>query len=471
MKKKILGAACIALFAYGLSFADTVSLTLDQAVEYAMKNNRTLKSNDIDLAIKERAAKYSWNVFIPTVSVSGTMSRANEYNPSSKASGQMMSSMMGMISSLHPDIPITIPSVKDDYDEEKDRWTPVGSLNVSLNLSLSYIYKMKAAKADYEAGKITWEQSQNETIVSIKKLFYGLLLQQESLKIDKASLENKRQRMVQAETNFRNGAIPRLSLLQTQVDYQNTKPNVETAEQSLNQQLDTFAFLLGMPVGKDTIILDGSIEPTFVDVSSENLIDQYRSNSLAIKGVEANIDVLKLNLQTLNMAAWTPALALSFTSTPAYIGSDKSDWLKDIGDRDKWYDSGTLSFTLAFNVTNLLPWSTNRQQAQDLQANIDKLNLTLETVKENYKLEVRQAVDKLEQARTKIESMTRNITLAQEAYDATYRNYRNGMTELLDLRDSETSLNQAKLGLLNQKFEYISALLDLETKLNTKLTQ
>ena len=201
------------------------------------------------------------------------------------------------------------------------------------------------------------------------------------------------------------------------------------------------------------------------------MIDQYRSNSLAIKGVEANIDVLKLNLQTLNMAAWTPALALSFTSTPAYIGSDKSDWLKDIGDRDKWYDSGTLSFTLAFNVTNLLPWSTNRQQAQDLQANIDKLNLTLETVKENYKLEVRQAVDKLEQARTKIESMTRNITLAQEAYEATYRNYRNGMTELLDLRDSETSLNQAKLGLLNQKFEYISALLDLETKLNTKLTQ
>jgi outer membrane protein TolC len=171
------------------------------------------------------------------------------------------------------------------------------------------------------------------------------------------------------------------------------------------------------------------------------------------------------------MAAWTPDLSLNFSATPAYIGTDHADWIKDIGDRDKWYDSGSLSFTLAFNLANLLPWSANRQQAKDLQANIDKLNLTLDTVKENYKLEVRQAVDKLVQAKDKIDSMTRNIALAQEAYDVTYRNYRNGMTELLDLRDSETSLNQAKLGLLNQKFEYISALLDLETKLNTTLSK
>lgn len=470
MKKTVLGTVCLAFFACMAAGADTISLTLDQAVEYALKNNRTLKSNDIDLAIKERAAKYSWNVLIPSVTVAGTMSRANEYSPSSSASAQMMAGTMGLISELHG-IELSTPSVPTDFDDEKDRWTPVGSLNVSLNLSLSYIYTMRAAKANYEAGKITWEQSQKETIASIKKLFYGLLLQQESLNIDKASLENKRQRMEQAETNFRNGTIPRLSLLQTQVDYENTKPNVETAEQSLRQQLDTFAFLLGMPVGEDTIVIDGSIEPSFIDVSAQDLIERYGAESLDVKNVESNIDALKMNLQALNMAAWTPALSLGFSANPAYIGADKSDWIKDIGDDDKWYDSGSLSFTLAFNVTNLLPWSANRQQAQDVKANIEKLNLARETVKENYKLEVRQAVDKLAQARDKIDAMARNIALAQEAYDATYRNYRNGMTELLDLRDSETSLNQAKLGLLNQKFEYISALLDLETKLNTTLTK
>ena len=45
------------------------------------------------------------------------------------------------------------------------------------------------------------------------------------------------------------------------------------------------------------------------------------------------------------------------------------------------------------------------------------------------------------------------------------------MTELLDLRDAEESLNKAKLGLLNQKYSYISALMDLENTLNTPLAE
>ena len=67
--------------------------------------------------------------------------------------------------------------------------------------------------------------------------------------------------------------------------------------------------------------------------------------------------------------------------------------------------------------------------------------------------------------------MGRNITLAQRAYDATLKAYRSGTTELLDLRDAESSLNQAKLGQMSQKYNYITALLDLENTLNTKLTK
>lgn len=51
------------------------------------------------------------------------------------------------------------------------------------------------------------------------------------------------------------------------------------------------------------------------------------------------------------------------------------------------------------------------------------------------------------------------------------KSYRNGTTELLDLRDAENSLNQAKLGQLNQKMNYINALMDLENTLNTNLSK
>lgn len=488
---KLATAICLAAFTGSLAFSQKASapeatgsqseqkeeiqatkITLEEAIEYAKKNSRTLKSNDIDLEIKARAADNAWNVLLPKVQLSGTMSRSSEYSPSNYATSKAFGSIFS--ASSDPVLKAAgaqMMNTSTDYADEEARWAVVGSANVSWNFSLAYIQQIKATKAGYEAGKISWEQSQNETIMNIKKLFYALLLQQENLKIQKETLENARQRMNQAAVNYKNGTVPELTVLQTQVNYQNTKPDVDSAEQALVQQLDTFAFLLGMPVGTK-IELSGTIEPVYVDVDVDSLIKKYGSNDLTIRSLQNNLEVLKLNQKALNLSTWTPALALNYSWQPAYIGSDGAfHFYKGIGKDEEWYDSGSLSLTLAWNITNMLPWSANRQQEKDLSANISKIELSMETLKENQKVSVRKAVDTLNQAKAQIDAMGRSVTLAQRAYNQMYRTYRNGMTELLDLRDSESALNKAKLGLLNQKFQYISALMDLENTLNTNLTE
>ncbi|MDE6068703.1 MAG: TolC family protein, partial [Treponemataceae bacterium] len=345
--------------------------------------------------------------------------------------------------------------------EEKYHWALVGNINAQLNLSLAYIYSIRAAKAGYEGGKITWEQSQKQTIMNIKKLFYGLLLQQESLEIQRMSLENARQRAAQAQINFNNGRIPQLQFFNAQVTYENQRPEVETAERSFNQQLDTFAFLIGMPVGTK-IELSGSIEPEYVNVTAEELLEKYGEKNLDLRALQNNIDILNMNLKALNLSSYTPALVLSYGYQPT------GTWWS--GDLD-FADQGSLSITLAFNITNMLPWSANRQQAQDLKDNISKLNLTMETLTENQKVQVRKAVDTLNQAREQIDSMGRTVELAQRSYDMSVSSFNNGRMELLDVRDAQTQLNQAMLGQLNQKFNYISALMDLEYELNSDLSE
>ena len=345
--------------------------------------------------------------------------------------------------------------------EEKYHWALVGNINAQLNLSLAYIYSIRASKAGYEGGKITWEQSQKQTIMNIKKLFYGLLLQQESLEIQRMSLENARQRAAQAQINFNNGRIPQLQFFNAQVTYENQRPEVETAERSFNQQLDTFAFLIGMPVGTK-IELSGSIEPEYVNVTTEELLEKYGEKNLDLRALQNNIDILNMNLKALNLSSYTPALVLSYGYQPT------GTWWS--GDLD-FADQGSLSITLAFNITNMLPWSANRQQAQDLKDNISKLNLTMETLTENQKVQVRKAVDTLNQAREQIDSMGRTVELAQRSYDMSVSSFNNGRMELLDVRDAQTQLNQAMLGQLNQKFNYISALMDLEYELNSDLSE
>ncbi len=450
--------------------SEKVTLTVQQAVDYAIEHSRTLKSAQIDLEMKARASKYGWNVLLPDLTVSGTLNRTT--NADSTWSSIVSGAGMGAAAAANDWRAYAngeaAAKAAGMEKNESLHWAAVGKVGVSWNLSLAMIQGIRAAKANYEGGRISWEQSQREVSTQIRKLFYALLLQQESLKIQKTSLENARQRAVQAETNYRNGLVPEISMLSAQVTYQNEIPEVETAELELEQTLDTFAFLLGYPVGTK-LELVGSIEPTYIDANTEDLLARYGGNNLDIQAMQSNIDLLKIQLSANNLSTWTPALVISYAWQPtlAPYALDFDKW----GTGSNWKDAGSLSFTLAWNITNMLPWSKNRQSAADIKANIAKLELAMETLLENQKVEVRQTVDTLNQAREQIVAMGRNVTLAQRSYDMSARQYRNGTIELLDLRDREAQLNQAKLGQLSQKFNYISALMDLEKVLNVGLTR
>lgn len=462
--------ACLVLTAFPLSAEpqkeeaspearQSVTLTLDKAVEYALENSRTLKTADIDLEVKKRSTDNSWNILLPTMQLNGTMSRATEFNPSSSATPMMINAVTGG----------QLP-VQTDFEDEESRWSVIGGFSFSWNFSIAYIQQIRASHASFENQLISFEQTQKETELNVKKLFYGLLLQRESLNIQRTTLENARNRAIQAETNYKNGSIPELSLLQAQVSYENMKPEVEQAQRAYRQNLDMLALVLGLPVGTD-IKLEGKIEPVYINTDYDSLLQKYGSNSLDLKALDKNIDLLKLNLSALNLSRFVPAFVFNYSWQPVYIGGKAFGFPGDIGSNDKWYDSGSLSLTLAWNLTNLLPWSSSSQQLTDLKSTLEKMEINRELLSENQKIEVRKAVDTLKESRAQITSMGRNITLAQKAYDATLKAYRSGTTELLDLRDAENSLNQAKLGQMNQKFNYITALLDLEKTLNTKLTE
>lgn len=460
-EKKMIAAllvctAIAVMFAEGNAPASqTLVLTVEQAVDCANQNSRTLKSAQIDLEMKKRAGDNSWNTLLPSVQATGTMSRSNKYS-------NTYASIMEQVYALNG---ISVPA---SDTTESMHWTAVGNVTASLNLSLAQIQAIRAAHASYEAGTITWQQTLSETELNVRKLFYGLLLQQESVRLQETMLENARQRKTQAELNFKNGTIPELSLLRTQVSYENQKPVVEKAEQAFEQQLDTFAFLLGLPVGTK-IELQGKIAPQFITMTSTDLIAKYSAQNPDVVSLKKNIEILKMQSSALDLQSFTPALALSWGYQPVSTSSDgalKMNWT----DSDNWFDNGTFSATIAWNLTNMLPFSANRQQAKDVRDNLRKLEITLETLEENTKLSVNKSVDSLAQSRSSIEASERNIMLAQKAYDMSSTAYRNGTTELLDLRDAELQLNQAKLALVSEQFDYLSGLLDLEYTLGTKLT-
>ena len=258
--------------------------------------------------------------------------------------------------------------------------------------------------------------------------------------------------------------IPRLSMLNAKVTYENKRPAVLSAEQSLKQSKDTFAFLLGMPYGQD-IELVGGIEFSYIDVDADELYNKYVEQNYEIQSLKKNIQTLKMGINATNLSVFTPALAVSWNLTPVVIDKD-SNWF----DKDNTFDNGSLSITLAFkNLFDMLPCSSSMQKAKDMKQQLEQAELGLEQLYQNAENEVHKLADTLVVSKENIEAMERNVSMAQDAYEATLKAYNAGTQERLELQDSEQQLNQAKLGLMNEKFNYISALLDLETKLNIKL--
>ena len=451
----VLGAASAGfLFSQDTVSAETniITLTVDQAVDYANQNSKTLKSSAIDLEMKKRANDYKWNQLLPSVNVSATMSRSNEYTDPTAGIGEMLNPLMQAMGQQ---------GFPASEETEAKHWRAVGNVGISWNFSFALVDGLRLIRKQYEAGQITWDQTLRQNELQVRKLFYGLLLQQEGLALQQQSLENARLRAQQAQVNYRNGLIPELALLQAQVAYENQRPSILKQEQAMKQQLDLFGFLLGVPAGTE-IVLEGEINPSFVDLDTDELISLYSQNHPDILSLQKNLEILNLNLSVQNMQAYTPSLSLSWGFQPV-VADISSNWI------DTYVDNGAFSATLAWNLTNLLPFSANRQAAKDIKDNIRKLELSLETLVEKTELDIRTQVDALAQSQAAIEASAGNIQLAQRSYDMTLVAYRNGTVELLDVREAENQLNQAKLGLANEKFNYLSGLLDLEYTLNTKI--
>lgn len=425
---------------------DVLVLTVEDAVEYSIEHSLSLKSSALDLELSKWKSDTSWNTFLPNVQVSGTFARTNDYYSSVKLAGSYNAAIM-------PD------------PDEKQYWTAMGNLGVSFNFNAAMIMSMMTAKESYENGKITYEQAVKSNMDTVRKLFYSLLLQQESLKLQKDSLENARQRMNQAAVNYRNGYVPQIQYLQAQVAYENMVPTIEKAELAMKQSLDTFSFVIGLPVGTK-VELKGEIEPVYVDVDVEQLISLAKENNLEIKSLKSSLNSLKLSKTSLDLSTYTPSLSVSWAGQPTMLVPGDKDW----GNKNNWVDNGSFSLSLVWNLTNMLPWSSSRTSAKEIQTNLEKLELSMKTLERNTELEVRKAYDTLKQCKQAIETSQRNIDLSQKSYNMTWQAYRNGTTEYLNLVEAQTQLNQAKFSLINEKFNYMTSLMDLETLINSKIS-
>jgi outer membrane protein TolC len=425
--------------------AGILRISPDEAVERAVKNNLNLELSRVSAETKKRASDTAWNVFIPSVTVGGSLIRDNKVT-----SGTTL-------------IPVPIPNMPVygvvPYSYESPRWHVAGSIQTSLNVNFAMFEAMRRLKLDYEGGLLSYEKARAQLERDVRKSYYQMLLLRENIALLRENYEAAERRVSMAGANYRAGLVPELSLLQAQVSVENMKPTIDQAENGLKLAMAQFAMNLGL--GYDTrfelISAEEGVDFILLDVAE--LIHQASVNKPEVQELRQNILILESTRKAAKQRTYTPTLSLSWNLNSAFIRNPwKDSWFKN-GD---WTRSGSLTIALGFQLHSLLPWSADVQSIKAIDDNIRSLNIGLAQAVRGTELEIYNTVLSLEKIRATVEAQEYTVNLAERAYKLTEEAYRAGLTELLEMQNAELELRKARIGVLEQDFSYIQGLIDLE---------
>ncbi|MCA1755064.1 MAG: TolC family protein [Spirochaeta sp.] len=427
-------------------------LSVEAAVVLALDNNLDIRSEELDLIKRYRADNRAWNVFIPELSASATLSRPHE-NP-------------------RDNLPLTSPlgPVESPDEDDVGRWVLRPQLEAELILNLRVFQGIRAVQLDYETGRISLEIAQAQLELEVRKAFYDILLQWEQYQLAEQRLDSAVRRYEDAQINFDNGLIDELSLLQTQVAVEAARARVLGAEAEYDNSLLGFKQVLG--ISRTTQIeLAGSLASETVELPETETLMQLVGRNPTIRLQRQAVAGNEIAFAD-SRAQRYPTLRLGYTEGPTFNTAGNlpgNPFSSDVTDTGNWDRGGQFSVTMIVPLSGFIPVSQPGTAIQNARTDLEKSRLGLSDAYRQVETQLAGLLRGIETTERTIEVQELNVRLAGRALELAQESYDAGLRTLNEVRDAEIDLDEAQIDLLEQRKRYIELLLDLEFQLGTEL--
>jgi len=431
-------------------------LTPDEAVSLAIKNNLSLESSRTNLATRKRASDLSWNQFIPNFTIAGILSRDNKQGETvitrALPGTGMPLSFGGISGEIDPVFFVSDPIANP-------QWRVIGNVQLSLNVSAAMFENMRRLRFDYETGVLSYEKAKTQLERDVRKVYHNILLLQENIALMRGSFENVERQMNIAQANYNAGLVPELTFLQARVARENMRPIIDQVENGLKLSMAQLAMYLGLDYDTQFELVPITEELTFVPLDVTEMISKAASDKPDIQELRKTIMMMQ-SARKAQIYSLTPSLSLGWNSNSIFIRDPwKDPWF---GNSDDWIKSGAFSITVGLRLHSLIPFSTDFQGIKTLEDQIKTASIGLAQMVNGTEIEVYNTVLALERTRTNTESLTQTAALAEQSFRLTEQAYQAGLQDYFQVQNAEQSLRQARVQLLEQQFNYLNGLIDLE---------
>ncbi len=227
--------AAVAIYSYAAE-----NLTLEQAIETALKSNPGLKAADAQIEAADAGVLRSASGFLPKVTLSETWSRSD--NP-----------LMVLGAKLNQEIvsPADFsPAIMNNPEPLSNYNTRLSVMQPVFNGGREYIGRTQAALAR-DASVQDRERTRQETIYNVVKAYYGLLLAKEYHKVALQSQETSQENVKLAEARFKAGAVLQSDLLRARVQLAEVQEMLTRSENGIKLAAANLAFSMGVPQGTE----------------------------------------------------------------------------------------------------------------------------------------------------------------------------------------------------------------------------
>jgi len=444
MKIKLILICSLLLSIIGFSQEDSQSFSLQEAIDYALENNRNAKNAVRDI---ESAKQRKWET---TATGLPQLSAKIDYN-------NWLKQQVSLIPAEF------FGGNQGEFAEVAFGTTQTMNASATLEQLLfdgSYLVGLQSAKVFLEISKNAKEKTDLEIRKSVINAYGNVLLAQESESILESNKTVLEKNLFETQKIYENGLTEEENVEQLQITLSSITNSLDQTKRLKNLAIKMFNITLGKDINANTILTEdlNMLTAKHIDLGLIT-IEENIENTVDYK-IAKNDNRSKELLLKLEKSKALPSLNAFINGS--YAGnSEDFTFLKN---DQKWFGSSLMGVSLNIPIFSSFGRHAATQRAKiELEKSIDNLTET----EQQLKLLIASAKSDYEFAIQQYETSKQNLDLAERIEKKNQTKFFEGISTSFDLRQAQTQLYTSQQDYLQAMLDVITKKAELETVLNT----
>lgn len=388
----------------GYSQDQTLTLSLEQAIQIAIEDNPTIQIAGLEIERQDYVKKATSGNLLPQLSGSASYSRS-------------------LIKST-----FTSGDMEFSFDPDNSMAT---ALSLSIPLFTPAVYRTLKLNDEQMAEAVEKARASEVSLTSeVKKAYYNILVAEKSLLVLQQSEANIQQTVDQTRIMYENELASEYDLITAEVQLSNLQPTILQTKTSIETAKLLFKMYLSLP-SSVKVELSSELEDLIKSSSTEMIFDTNTSNNTDLRSLDIQNNILDNQLKVLKTQRM-PTLA-AFSSFQ-FTGSNEINF--DMTGSGATSNRFILQTPLSVGVQLSVPifaGLTNVNNERQIKNSIKQLQLQRDYAEQSVNVQVESAINDIITAQEQMLANEKTVTQASKAYEISNTRYKAGAGTILEL--------------------------------------